>query len=407
MNTLKKIYCRTFQTCFRIAIPVLPYRKPEILNDISELPSLFRSKGIRNVLLVTDKGIRKAGITSNLETLMKENGINLAVYDSTVANPTTDNVEEARRLYISSGAEAIIGFGGGSSIDAAKAVGARIAYPKKPLSKMEGIIKVWRKIPLLIAVPTTAGTGSETTLASVIVDSNTRHKYPINSFPLIPRYAVLDPEVTKTLPPHLTASTGLDALTHAIEAYIGRSTTKETRADAKEAVRLIFQSLEKAYNNGNDMDARRDMLKAAYSAGRAFTISYVGYVHAVAHSLGGKYNIPHGLANAVLLPYVLRSYGESAYRKLAELASEVGITGQTDKEKATDFIDAIEAMERRMNIPQKLEGIREEDIPELSRYADKEANPLYPVPRLMDADELVPFYHDVMARNQKNIATTA
>ena len=162
MNTLKKIYCRTFQTCFRIAIPVLPYRKPEILNGISELPSLFRSKGIRNVLLVTDKGIRKAGITSNLETLIKENGINLAVYDSTVANPTTDNVEEARRLYISSGAEAIIGFGGGSSIDAAKAVGARIAYPKKPLSKMEGIIKVWRKIPLLIAVPTTAGTGSWT-----------------------------------------------------------------------------------------------------------------------------------------------------------------------------------------------------------------------------------------------------
>ena len=233
MNTIKKIYCRAFQTCFRIAIPLLPYRKPEILDGITELPELFRKKGIRNVLLVTDKGIRKAGITRNLENLMKENGINLAVYDDTVANPTTDNVEEARRLYISSDAEAIIGFGGGSSIDAAKAVGARIAYPKKPLSKMEGIIKVWRKIPLLIAVPTTAGTGSETTLASVIVDSKTRHKYPINSFPLIPRYAVLDPEVTRTLPTHLTASTGLDALTHAVEAYIGRSTTKLERMQRK------------------------------------------------------------------------------------------------------------------------------------------------------------------------------
>ena len=158
-----------------------------------------------------------------MEDKLKEEGIRCYVYDKTVANPTTDNVEEARALYIKEDCEAIIGFGGGSSIDAAKAVGARIAYPRKPLSKMEGILKVLKKIPLLIAVPTTAGTGSETTLASVIVDSRTRHKYPINSFPLIPRYAVLDPENTKSLPASITASTGLDALTHAIEAFIGRS----------------------------------------------------------------------------------------------------------------------------------------------------------------------------------------
>ena len=174
MNLAKRIYCRVFQKAFRIAIPFLPYRKPEILNGISELPSLFKSKGIKRVLLVTDKGIRGMGLTKKLEELMEENGISLAIYDSTVANPTTDNVEEARRLFLSSSSEAIIGFGGGSSIDAAKAVGARVAYPKKPLEKMEGILKVLRKIPLLIAIPTTAGTGSETTLASVIVDSKTR-----------------------------------------------------------------------------------------------------------------------------------------------------------------------------------------------------------------------------------------
>ena len=233
MNPIKKIYCRVFQKAFRIAIPLLPYRKPEILNGLDELPQLFASKKIRSVLLVTDKGIRSRGLTSHLEKLLADNGIQTAVYDGTVANPTTDNVEEARTLYLASHAQAIIGFGGGSSIDAAKAVGARIAYPRKPLSRMEGILKVLRRIPLLVAVPTTAGTGSETTLASVIVDSRTRHKYPINSFPLIPRYAVLDPEVTRTLPPSLTASTGLDALTHAIEAYIGGSTTKETRAAAE------------------------------------------------------------------------------------------------------------------------------------------------------------------------------
>ena len=407
MNLVRKIYSRVFQKAFRIAIPLLPYRKPEVLNSIDELPSLFSRQGIRRVLLVTDKGIRGMGLTERLETLMAQNGITLAVYDSTVANPTTDNVEEARRLYISSEAEAIIGFGGGSSIDAAKAVGARIAYPKKPLAKMEGIIRVWRKIPLLIAIPTTAGTGSETTLAAVIVDSRTRHKYPINSFPLIPRYAVLDPEVTRTLPPSLTASTGLDALTHAVEAYIGGSTTKETRAEALEAVSLIFSSLTAAYHDGSNMLARRNMLRAAFLAGSAFTVSYVGYVHAVAHSLGGKYNVPHGLANAVLLPYVLEKYGKSAERKLAELADAASIGSGTDHEKAAAFIAAIRAMEREMRIPEKLRGIRREDIPELAAYADKEANPLYPVPVLMNAKELEVFYYSVMEENVSGIATTA
>lgn len=406
MNLAKRIYCRVFQKAFRIAIPFLPYRKPEILNGISELPSLFKSKGIKRVLLVTDKGIRGMGLTKKLEELMEENGISLAIYDSTVANPTTDNVEEARRLFLSSSSEAIIGFGGGSSIDAAKAVGARVAYPKKPLEKMEGILKVLRKIPLLIAIPTTAGTGSETTLASVIVDSKTRHKYPINSFPLIPRYAVLDPEVTKSLPPSLTASTGLDALTHAVEAYIGGSTTKETRENAKEAVRLIFSSLQTAYHDGSNMGARKNMLHAAFLAGAAFTVSYVGYVHAVAHSLGGKYNVPHGLANAILLPYVLEKYGKSAERKLAELADVIGLKGKDNEEKARAFIEAIKAMERDMKIPEKIQGIRKEDIPELSAYAAKEANPLYPVPMLMNANELEEFYYDVLEEKEK-IATTA
>lgn len=407
MNPIKKIYCRVFQKAFRIAMPLLPYRKPEILNGLDELPQLFASKKIRSVLLVTDKGIRSRGLTSHLEKLLTDNGIQTAVYDGTVANPTTDNVEEARTLYLASHAQAIIGFGGGSSIDAAKAVGARIAYPRKPLSKMEGILKVLRRIPLLVAVPTTAGTGSETTLASVIVDSRTRHKYPINSFPLIPRYAVLDPEVTRTLPPSLTASTGLDALTHAIEAYIGGSTTKETRAAAEEAVRLIFRSLPDAYHDGSNMEARRNMLRAAFLAGSAFTVSYVGYVHAVAHSLGGRYNVPHGLANAVLLPYVLEAYGSKAEKKLARLAEAASIKGEDDHAKATAFIAAIKAMEKEMDIPSKLEGIQEEDIPALARYADKEANPLYPVPVLLDASQLEAFYRDVMSPVSRKVATTA
>lgn len=176
-------------------------------------------------------------------------------------------------------------------MDCAKGVGARLARPNKTLAKMEGILHVMHKLPLLIAVPTTAGTGSETTLAAVITDADTHHKYAINDFSLIPHYAVLEPEVTVGLPPQLTSTTGMDALTHAIEAYIGRSTTKQTRSAAIEAIQLILRYLPAAYKNGQNRIARKQMLRASYLAGTAFTKSYVGYVHAVAHSLGGQYGI--------------------------------------------------------------------------------------------------------------------
>ena len=398
MNPIQKVYCRTYQTVLRLALPVLPYRKPEMLHSISALPTLFKKKSIRRVLLVTDGSIRGCGLTAPLEQLLKKERIACVVYDKTVANPTTDNVEEARAKYLAGGCQASIGFGGGSSIDCAKAVGARIAKPRQSLAQMEGILKVHKRLPLLIAIPTTAGTGSETTLAAVITDSETRHKYPINDFPLIPRYAVLDPEVTRSLPPHLTSTTGMDALTHAVEAYIGRSTTRQTRADSIKAVQLIFANIFDAYEDGNNMTARRNMLRAAYLAGSAFTKSYVGYVHAVAHSLGGKYNVPHGLANAVLLPYVLEAYGKAAHRKLHDLAMAIGISDsrESDWSGAAKFIQAVKDMQRRLDIPEKLKGIRREDIPELARTAVHEGNPLYPVPKLMGAKELEAFYYDVL-----------
>lgn len=404
MFVFKKIFCRCYQQIFHIAIPFLPYRKPKILSGVTELPDLFGKKKISSVLLVTDKSIRSLGLTKTLEDVLKDAGIKCAVYDNTVANPTTVNVEEARQQYIDNQCEALIGFGGGSSIDCAKAVGARIVRPGKELADMEGILKVRRRLPLIIAVPTTAGTGSETTLAAVITDADTRHKYPVNDFPLIPHYAVLDPQVTRSLPPSLTATTGMDALTHAVEAYIGRSTTAGTRKDAVKAVKLIFKYIRNAYNNGNDMKARKNMLYAAYLAGSAFTKSYVGYVHAVAHSLGGKYNTPHGLANAVLLPHVLEAYGSSAEHKLNKLAKAAGLASDTteDAAGAAAFIEAIKQMKNDLNIPDVLPEIREEDIPELAGYADKEANPLYPVPKLMNAKELEQFYYCVMSLSPEN-----
>ena len=230
-------------------------------------------------------------------------------------NPTIANIEEGRALYLSAHAQAIIAVGGGSVMDCAKIIGARIAKPRQPVQRMGGLLRILRRTPLLIAAPTTAGTGSETTLAAVITDSAAHHKYPINDFALIPDYAVLDPELTRGLPPMLTATTGMDALTHAIEAYIGRSTTKLTRAMSEEAATRIVRSLYTAYENGGDMQARADMLRAAYCAGVSFTRSYVGYVHGVAHSLGGQYGVPHGLANAVILPYFLDAYGAARPRR--------------------------------------------------------------------------------------------
>lgn len=384
-----------------MAIPILPYRKPRVFYSTSKLSMVFEQNDVQNVLVVTDKGVRGLGLLDRMLEHLDHHGIRYAIYDGTVANPTTDNVEEARELYLEKGCRAIIGFGGGSSIDCAKAVAARVAKPKQSLEKMGGILKVRKRLPIVAAVPTTAGTGSETTLAAVITDSKTRHKYAINDFPLIPSYAVLDPKVILSLPPFMTATTGMDALTHAVEAFIGRSTTRETRNYALRATKLIYENIFTAYSDGMNKEARKNMLKASFYAGAAFTKSYVGYVHAVAHSLGGAYNIPHGLANATLLPFVLEFYGKCVYKKLRKLALAAGVAMESEctESAALKFIQSIKDMKIKLGIGTTLKGIREEDIPKLALYADKEANPLYPVPKLMNAKELEKFYYLLMEKN--------
>jgi alcohol dehydrogenase class IV len=409
MNTLRKIYCRAFQKAFHIAIPFLPYRKPKIAGSVKELPEIIMRHKCTHVLIITDGGIMKLGLTRRLEKALKEAGIPYTIYDKTVANPTTVNVREALELYHKEGCDAIIGFGGGSSMDCAKAVGACAVKPNQSLAQMKGILKVHKKLPLLMAVPTTAGTGSETTLAAVITDADTRYKYAINDFPLIPRYAVLDPKVTLSLPPFITATTGMDALTHAVEAYIGNSTTIDTRRDALKAIKLIFENIDIAYEHGDNIQARRNMLHASFYAGCAFTKSYVGYVHAVAHSLGGQYNVPHGLANAILLPLVLREYGSCIDKKLHRLAIAAGLADKNtpDHEAAELFIRAIEEMKERLGIVNIVKEIQETDILKLAHYADKEANPLYPVPKLMDASELEKFYYMLMSLTSKENTSEA
>lgn len=397
MNIIRKIYCRVFQQVFHAAIPILPYRTPKFLHSVADIPAELRERGILRVLVVTDGFLSKSGALAPLLDALSAGGITAFLYDEVIPNPTISNVESAREVYLKNGCEALIGFGGGSSIDCAKGVGARIARKNKPLQKMRGILKVLKKPPLTIAIPTTAGTGSETTVTVVVTDEKTHEKYPISDLVLIPDIAVLDAEVTRTLPPNITAATGMDALTHAIEAYIGRSTVKSTREAAQKTVKLIFENIEKVYRDGNDMTARKNMLIAAFWGGYAFSKSYVGYCHAVAHTLGGRYGIPHGIANAVLIPYVLEAYGEAAYKALRDLAVAGGLCGEDEPvgSAAKLFIQKVRDLNREMGIPEKLSGICEADIPELARLAEREANPLYPVPVLMTAQELSRFYYEV------------
>jgi len=260
-------------------------------------------------------------------------------------------------------------------------------------------LHVHKHMPFFIAIPTTAGTGSETTLAAVIVNEETHHKYAINDPHLIPNYAIFDPKLLINLPQKVTSTTGMDALTHAVEAYIGHSNTRKTKRCAKEAVKLIHEHLYESYVNGQSYEHRMGMQKAAFKAGVAFTRAYVGYVHAIAHSLGGKYNVPHGLANAIILPYVLDAFGKKAYRKLAELSDVISLCEKSasNEVKAKAFISWIRKMNADMNIPDKFDIEYDEvAVNEMAANAIKEGNPLYPVPKEFNLEDFKKIYRQVL-----------
>ena len=395
MNIFKKIYCRTFQGIMRIAIPLMPYREPEILEENAQVAEVFKKENCKSVFFVTDKTIRGLGLTAALEKTLTEAGMKVVVFDEVFPNPTISLVERGREVYLKENCDCLVALGGGSVIDCAKTVGARIVKPNQSVRGMKGLLKVHKKLPPFVAIPTTAGTGSETTIAAVITDDKTHHKYAINDFSLIPHYALLDYNLTLGLNQKITSTTGLDALTHAVEAFIGRSTTKNTREASLQAVKLIYENLKEVYDNGSNKEARQNMLKASYLAGVAFTKSYVGYVHAIAHTLGGAYGVAHGLANAIILPVMLRKYGSAIHKKLAILAKYAAMVEETatNQEAAEKFISWIEELNKYFAIPTKVEQIKEQDIPKLARLADKEANPLYPVPVLMDSHQLENIYY--------------
>jgi aldehyde dehydrogenase (NAD+) len=403
MNWLTKAWFRTFQFVFYKAARFLKWRKPVLLQgagSVLRLPDAVKKFKADNVLVVTDRMLLELRLPDKLLAALGQAGIRYALFDGVQANPTTDIVEEARNAYAENSCSGFIAFGGGSAIDTAKAAAARIARPKKSISRMGGFLKVGKKTPPVFAVPTTAGTGSEVTIAAVVTDSKTRHKYAVNDPQLIPVCAVLDAELTAGLPRQITADTGMDALTHAVEAYITRGVRKLCKELSEKAVRLIYANIETAYADGANPEARQNMLLASFWAGDSFTRAGLTYVHPVAHTLGGLYNVPHGRANAVILPYVLEAFGGAAHKKLAKLAEAAGldVAGRTDAEAAGAFIASIRRLNRGMGIPEKFGCIREEDIPQMVRWALAEANPWYPVPKIFGGAEVEAIIRSVMEK---------
>ncbi len=400
-NVFFKAFCRVYQKVIYLVEFFLPWGEPEMLTgpgSIKKLPEFVKSKGVDNVLIVTDKGLTSLGLLNSLYEEMDKAGVKYTVFDGVQPNPTIDNIETARQMYLDNGCQGVIAFGGGSPMDCAKIAAARVVKPNQPIEKMRGIMKILKKLPPFFAVPTTAGTGSECTLAAVVSNPKTHEKYACNDSCLRPPYVVFDPELTVGLPPHITSTTGMDALTHAVEAYIGKSNVPSTIKFAEKATKMIFENLETVYNDGKNIEARNQMLLASYNAGMAFTRAYVGYVHAIAHNLGGFYGLPHGLANAVILPVVLEAYGSAVYTPLAKLADIVGIKGANEEEKAKAFIAEIKAMNQRMNIPTGFAQIKEEDIPTIVERALKEGNPLYPVPVIFDKEEMTAIVKSLMIK---------
>jgi alcohol dehydrogenase class IV len=356
----------------------------------ARLCQLIAGSGAKRVLIVTDGVLARLGIVEPARRALSDAGIDVAVFDGIVPDPTHDVLDRGLAAVRAQGSDSVLAIGGGSSIDAAKIIAA-MATTGKTSAKLVGMLKVNQPPLPLYAVPTTAGTGSEVTVAAVVTDPVAHVKSVVIDPKLVPVAAALDAEMMKGMPGPITAATGMDALTHAVEAYVNRWPHAETPAFCRSAVKLIFRNLPRAYADGGDLEARESMALASLYAGLAFTRAYVGYVHAFSHKLGGVYGVPHGLGNAIVLPYVLDFLKDAPYAeaRLAELAVAIGAGSASEPGPvlAQRFVDRVRELNRTIGIPEKVAPLRAEDIGLVARAAMVEAHRDYPVPKNMSLAE--------------------
>lgn len=381
---------------------LMPIPKPTLFTGPEsslELCNAIAQTGTEKLLIVTDEVLIKLGVVDKIMKRLEEQGVEYVVFDKVLPDPTFAQVEAGLKVFQDTSCTAILAVGGGSPIDCSKAMAARAANPTKSVAQLAGIMKV-RKAPVpLFAIPTTAGTGSEVTAAAVVSDPESHKKNLLIDHKLVPLMAAIDGTLMTGLPPMVTAATGMDALTHAVEAYISVIATEDTDRYARAAVKLIFQNLETCAKDGKNLEARQNMANASLYAGLAFTTAGLGYVHAIAHNFGAIYHTPHGLANSIVLPHVLDYSKDNCTDRLADLAEIAGLkTGsESNEELATKFIAAIRDMMTTLNIPKHLDDLQVSDIPRIADAALKEAHGMYPVPKYMDKDACEDLIHKMVA----------
>lgn len=386
--SLQVFFLRIYMTIFKAVTAILPVKWPKMFEGTDsslELCRYMAQQGHKKIFIVTDAVLNQLGLLDKMKAELDQLGLPYEVFDGVEPDPTVAQIEAGYQALAKAGCDAILTVGGGSSIDAAKMIGAR-AKNNKPVVKMAGLFRVFWGILPLYAVPTTAGTGSEVTIAAVVSDPEQQRKLPVMDLKLMPTAAALDGALMTGLPPHITAATGMDALTHAVESYISRNAMKKTDPHALEAVRLIMDNLETAVADGSNLQARQNMARASHVAGIAFTQAGVGYVHAIAHNFGALYHVPHGLANAIVMPHVLDYSKSHCAHRLADLAraSKTGPADASDAQLADAFITRIRAMNETFGIPSQLDKLRAEDLDRIASAALSEARFTYAVPRYLD-----------------------
>ena len=389
---MKTLYYKFMAFVVTWLLRLLPRNAPVVYKGINSALVMCEQVailGFTRVIIVTDNFLGGSGILDGIKSTLADTNVEFVVYDGVLPDPSFDQVQAGEALLRTEKCQAVIAVGGGSVLDAAKMMAMLHTNPG-PLEKFDGIQKCKKPGLPLFAVPTTAGTGSEITLAAIITDPVSHKKVPVVDSKMIPGYVALDAEIMKGMPPGITAATGMDALTHAVESYLSKASNEATEIQARAAIRLIFKYLVEAYKDGSDMEARDGMALASFYAGAAFGKTSVGYVHGIAHQLGRVCGTPHGNANAMVLPEVLAAYGDCVHQRLADLARLVnlGETGSSSSQLAGLFIQAIIDMRQEMDLPLQPQDLKLQDVPGIVEEALTEAGALYPVPRYMSADEV-------------------
>lgn len=385
---IKVIFYKLLMAVLKVLIKFVPQPPPLLYtgeNSALAMSGQIGMLGYRKVLIVTDKVLVGLGVCRGICDSLRSQGIEYVIFDGVMPDPLDTIVQEGSDTYAAQSCDCVLGLGGGSSLDAAKMIAALAAHPNKSVKQLSGILKFKRKAKPLFLVPSTAGTGSEVTAAAVISNSLTHEKMLVVDPKMMAQSAAIDPIIMQGMPPKITAETGIDALTHAIESYVSGHRTAATDAHSEMAIKLLFNNLELCYSNGNNLPARKAVALASTYAGLAFSHANLGYVHAIAHQLGRVYQVPHGLANALVLPHVL-DYSEVACRnRFAKLAMLIGLDtqGKNEHQLSLEFIASVRSLLQRLNIPNTLDKLNADDIDSLAKSALKEAHYLYPVPRYM------------------------